>query len=425
MPLRKAGGNWVDGEKFFDREAELDALHERVCEGTHTLLTAQRRMGKTSLVRELLRQLAERGSVESIFVDLEDARSVEDAVAEICSRSRTVAGAWGRLKDMFANYLRDAGDHIDELAVSEVRVKLRAGIDSGNWRTRGDALFAALAGNPKPVVLAIDELPILVNRVLKGHDYRITPERRQAADEFLSWLRRQGQEQRGRVCMIISGSVGLEPVLRQAGLTAHANIFSRYELHPWSEATAIECLAELANSYGINLSQEVSQGICRRLRICIPHHVQQFFDNIHEHLRRASRRDVSPADVESVYTEDMLSVRGQLDLEHYETRLKAVLGPEAYQIAIDMLTEAATHDGLLSHESVTRYRDYLATSPDAAEIPLDDVLYVLEHDGYLTAQPDGYRMISGLLEDWWYARHGRPFVSITNRTTNPETERGS
>ena len=44
--LRKAGANWVDGDRFFDRETELQALTERIRDGTHTLLTAQRRMGK-------------------------------------------------------------------------------------------------------------------------------------------------------------------------------------------------------------------------------------------------------------------------------------------------------------------------------------------------------------------------------------------
>ena len=55
MPLTKGGWNWVDGDRFFDREAEIKALAARVRDGTHTLLTAQRRMGKTSLVRELFR----------------------------------------------------------------------------------------------------------------------------------------------------------------------------------------------------------------------------------------------------------------------------------------------------------------------------------------------------------------------------------
>lgn len=39
--LKKAGGNWVDGEDFFNREAELEALMERVREGRHTLLTVR------------------------------------------------------------------------------------------------------------------------------------------------------------------------------------------------------------------------------------------------------------------------------------------------------------------------------------------------------------------------------------------------
>ena len=50
MTTLQMSSNWVDGDRFFDREAELRLLRERVENGTHTLLTAQRRMGKTSLV---------------------------------------------------------------------------------------------------------------------------------------------------------------------------------------------------------------------------------------------------------------------------------------------------------------------------------------------------------------------------------------
>ena len=119
-------------------------------------------------------------------------------------------------------------------------MKLRAGIDAGNWRQKGDDIFAALAANERPVVLAIDELPILVNRLLKGQDYRMTPERKQAVDELMTWLRRNGQTHRSRIVMILSGSVGLEPILRQAGFSAHANIFSPFDLKPWDEETAIQ-----------------------------------------------------------------------------------------------------------------------------------------------------------------------------------------
>lgn len=58
MALKKAGGNWVEGDRFFDRDAEIEQLRRRVADGTHTLIAAQRRMGKTSLLRELLLQAA-------------------------------------------------------------------------------------------------------------------------------------------------------------------------------------------------------------------------------------------------------------------------------------------------------------------------------------------------------------------------------
>ena len=410
--LRKAGSSWAEGGRFFDREVELDVLADRMRDGTHTLLTAQRRMGKTSLVRELLRRLERDGHSETVFVDLEDASEPADAIAEIGVQSRSLQGAWHRIKSGFANVLREAVDQVDTLAISEVRVKLRAGIDSGNWRQRGDTVFAALAENDRKVVLAIDELPILVNRLLKGDDYRITPERRRAVDEFLSWLRKCVQAHQGRITVILSGSVGLEPILRQAGLSAHANIFSPFDLKPWNEETAVACLAALAETYGLALPPAVCEDMCRWLRCQIPHHVQQFFDNLDVHLKRSGRREASLDDVEQVYTSDMLGARGHLGLQHYEDRLRMLLGNEGYRVALEILTEAAANGGRLSLEAVDRYRGCFPAhaetqNPDGADpVPAEEVFHVLEHDGYLARQSGGYRFVSGLLEDWWRLRHG-------------------
>ena len=417
--LQKAGANWVDGERFFDRKGELDVLTERVRNGTHTLLTAQRRMGKTSLVRELLRRLKDEGRFRTVFVDVEDAPTAADVVAEIAVRSRPEQRAWSRIRSAFANVVHELDDRIDEVAVSELRVKLRAGVDAGNWRQKGDEVLAALADHDRPVVLAIDELPILVNRMLKDADYRITPEGKRDADEFLSWLRRNGQEHRGGTCLIVSGSVGLEPILRQAGLSAHANVFLPLDLKPWNEPTALDCLAALAEGCGLDLPLAARLEMCRRLRCLVPHHVQRFFDSLDEDLRMAGRRDATEEDVARVYTREMLGVRGQADLDHYESRLKLVLGPEGYRAALDLLTQAAVRDGVLERDAIDRFRDYFRARAAAEPVPIEDVLRVLEHDGYLEAREDGYRFVSGLLEDWWRARHGRHFVPVERRAARP------
>ena len=420
MKLRKAGANWVEGDRFFDREPDLAALAERVRDGTHTLVTAQRRMGKTSLVRELLRRLKEHGKFETVFIDVEGAETASDAIAEIGAGSMPVQGAWRRIVAGFDNVLRGAGDRIDELSVADIRVKLRAGIDAGNWRRRGDEVFAALAGNDRPVVLAIDELPILVDRLLRGGGESVAPEGIPAADAFLSWLRKNGQEHRDRVILILSGSISLEPILRRAGLSAQANIYSPYDLKPWDGETAGNCLGALAEAYGLDLPVAVRSDMCRRLRCPIPHHVQLFFECLHEYLRRAGRSAASLDDVERVYRDDMLGARGQMDLDHYETRLKSTLANRGYRMALDLLTEAAVGGGFLPDDAVGLYREYFEARNAEAKrdvIAVEEVLRQLEHDGYLERRDEGFRFVSGLLEDWWNARHGRYFVPIARRRT--------
>ena len=416
--MNKAGGNWVAGDDFFDREVELEALAERAREGTHTLLTAQRRMGKTSLVRELLRRLDGDGAFETIFVDLEGADTPADAIAEIAFQARDAQGAWRRIGQVFKNILPREAEIGGRLEGVELRVKLRAGVDAGNWQHQGDRLFAALAQGDN-TVLALDELPILVNRLLKGDDYTITPERWNVADKFLSWLRKNGQEHR-KVTMILSGSISLEPILQQAGLSAHMNIFSPFELKPWDEETASECLGALARTYGLDLAQEVRQEMCKRLRCQIPQHVQRFFDVLHQYLR-GDERAASLEDVAHVYERDMLGVRGQMDMEHYEGRLRMALGEEGCRAALDLLTEAAVTNGLLSEDAIMHHRERHAA--EVHPVPFEDILHILEHDGYLERQSGGYHFVSGLLEDWWRTRYGGPRASTSQGAIPPPSSK--
>ena len=402
--------NWVDGARFFDREADITLLRERMRNGTHTLLTAQRRMGKTSLVRELLRQLDEEGEVATVFVDVEAAMDAADAVTELATRSQPLQSVGSKITSWVSNSLRGFRDNVEELGVSELRVRLRAGLDAGNWQQTGDQVFEALAAGERPVVLAIDELPILVNRLLKGNEYRITPERLAATDGFMGWLRKNCQTHQDRVCLIISGSVGLEPVLSQANLSAHANIYRPFDLKPWTHDTAMECLAALARGYGVDLPEEVRDQMCERLRCCVPHHVQRFFSHLYEHLLRDQRKEATLSDVAAVYQDDLLGARGQADLLHYEDRLQMVLGDHGCATARSLLTEAALNDGFLGYPVVESYRK--CSDSASEDYPVDDVLHVLEHDGYLRRRLGGYGFVSGLLEDWWRARYPHETPSV-------------
>lgn len=410
--LKQAYGNWVEGERFWDREKDTELMIKKLDAGAHLLLVAQRRMGKTSLMREVKRQLANR--YICLFIDLQKASSAEDAIVEISLALKPHKNLWEKTRELFVNALNLIVGSIEEVNIAEVGIKLRAGLTSGDWSEKGDALFSILAGSERPVLLLIDEVPLMVNRMLKGEDYRINPERKAEVDMFMSWLRKNSLAHQGKIRIVLSGSIGLEPILRQAGLSASINNFLPFDLKPWDIATAAECLQALAAEYGIIFKKDADTEMAKRLGCCIPHHVQMFFTHVHDHCIRRGRMEFFPDDVNDIYENEMLGVRGHAELTHYEERLKLVLGPEAFPLALEMLSETAV-TGCLTRHSLAAFQKHYAFSDISVQSAQEEILRVLEHDGYIKAGKDGFVFDSHLLRDWWNRRYGYFHVPVLKR----------
>ena len=85
------------------------------------------------------------------------------------------------------------------------------------------------ATHEQPVLLIIDELPIFLKRMLNrdGDKRRV--------DEFLSWLRGVLQAlDEEYLVLIVSGSIGLGPLVRRLGIPDRINHLFPLRLEPWS-----------------------------------------------------------------------------------------------------------------------------------------------------------------------------------------------
>ncbi len=402
--LKSGLGNWVDGERFFDREREMALFREYLQSRTSLLLVAPRRIGKTSFMREAARRLG--GDIIALHVDLQKAMSPEEAIVELGLACRPHASLWTKAVGAFGDVL----SKIENVKLSELSVTLRSALTSANWRQKGDELIAQLSSvaeqSKKPAIIFFDEVPILINRVLKGTGGDNLDERKLVADSFMSWMRDNALRHKDNVVFVVTGSIGLEPVLRAAGLSGTLNAFHAFELPPWKVDVAEACLLALAAEKKLPLPSPVAAHMINLLGCAIPHHVQMFFDHVYSaYFLDDKEGDVPISLVDAVYNGRMTGLRGHAELMHMEERLKMVLTEEQFDLALTLLTETAVVGVLAPAASLAITKSFGGKRNDLLE-----TLSILQHDGYIQHQGENFVFVSNLVRDWWKNRFGHGYA---------------
>ena len=403
----------MSGDDFFGRDRELQVLEERVRDRNHVLLTGQRRMGKTSIAQELGRRLERKGWV-FLFADIEGATRAEDVVASVAEAVHPVRPIASRIATGMRRWI---SERVEEVSALDYRVKIRAGLNAGTWRVFGERLLGECATHDQPVLLVLDELPIFLKRMLRepGGERRV--------DEFLSWLRGALQAVGGgSLTLIVSGSIGLRPLVHRLGIPDRVNYLDSLRIGPWDRETSVRCFLRLAASYDLRVEQGVAEAVYDALGIGIPHQVQCFFARLRDFVIMQGRASVTVGCVGEVYRNDLLGPSGQSDLVHYETRLKDGLEDRNYSIAMEILAEAATQR-VFAPTARARLGQLYSAVLDNAPGRISDTLEVLVHDGYLEVGEGGHRFPSRLLQDWWSARFRDHHVPLRDRSLDERLER--
>ncbi len=403
-------GPWVEKERFWDREQELADLIELLDEGANVLITAPRRIGKTSLIRETGNRLADRYCC--IQLDLQKSHSPADVITELSVATRPYMDLWKKTKEVFKN-VKSSIANIDSLSLTDLAIEFRDVLLT-HWQDKGNRMIEVITGSEKPAIIFMDEFPLVVNRFLKGPDYKMTPERLKETDAFLSWIRSITIQYKQKIRIVLTGSIGLEPILHQARLSSAINTFTPFEVGPWDKETASGCLAALANNYGVVFEKGSKEKMIELLGSCIPHHVQMFSHHIYIDCKKRRNMNCTVEGVERVYNSQMLSIRGHAELRTYEERLEMVLSSDILPLTLEVLTEAAVAGKLTAEAAIVLSRDVAPNDIKPGEA-LREIIDILEHDGYLEKKKEGHVFISKLVRDWWKARFGYQYIAAADR----------
>ncbi|GAB6139805.1 ATP-binding protein [Methylosoma difficile] len=390
----------VTGNDFFNRESFVHQVSEKLREGNHILLAAPRRFGKTSIMYKLIQQPL--WDYHVVHVDLESLHNPADLVARLMESTAKVsalATLVAGLSTLAAKMVGLVNDHAEEIEVFDVRVKLRDAA-SANWREHLQALMGRIATADKPVVIFLDELPMLLDRLCK------TKEGKNEAIALMRWLRELRQAPEMKILrFVLAGSIGIERILNQLGEIATINDFERMKLQVFTQPVAEQFLDSLAATYSFSLDIASRSAMLELIGPPVPYFLQILFSE----TRKACEDEqvqACPEMIARIYREKVLGEDCKTYFDHYYSRFRLYY-PRHLEVAAKHILRELAQVGEMRRDACQQfYREAVGDKFDTNEFA--GMMADLEYEFYVAFDADQrvYRFACKLLRDWWLRHYG-------------------
>jgi hypothetical protein len=355
------------------------------------VLSAERRMGKTSVIKKMIAEapgdkLPVYHDLEGLRTPMEFARAVFDDVDEHLGRMQRTGAR-----------MREFIRHLGGVEVGGL-FKLPDKIEDHHWKTLLTRTLEDLVEHQtRRVILFWDEMPMMLDNIKQDSGEK-------AAMEMLDTLRslRQMHEP---LRMVFTGSIGLHNVitsLKRAGY-ANAPINDMYveDVPPLSPEDANELARLLLEGEDIPTTDlpATSWAIASEVD-GIAHYIHHVVDQMR---RRGIEATVQAA--REIVDEALTDPLDRWHMRHYRERMDTYYTAEELPFALSLLDVLAAEDKPLAFADLfNQFRSRQATE-DVESIR--SVLTLLQRDHYVTQQKDGrYAFRFPLIRRWWRLHRG-------------------
>jgi len=398
--VRNVTGSPVEADDFFDRPKDIARLQRELGNGANTLLTAPRRVGKTSLVLRICELERQEGRC-AVFVNVEGCHD-ELAFAEKIIDALHDSGLHPEPLGRVALDFRKARKALGGLRVGAAGVDMEIAPDEDpDHSTLGravESVFRKIETGDQSVLIAIDEMPELLLALAKSDQGT------ERVARLLHWLRALRQTYRRNVRWIFLGSIGLDSFLDDRLLRKTINDLTPVNLDALSNEEAHEFLHRLGQSNGIDLAQEQRERIIARVGWPLPHHLQIVFHALLD--SEALRADDAAIDASFAH---LLLPNNLSQFDTWRHRLEEQFSTSDAQTAKDILRHLCQHENGRSRNQI--FNVLMSTrqhaDPGVIEDQLGRLLLMLQRDGYLLESAGFYAFRSFLLREYWLRREVR------------------
>jgi hypothetical protein len=375
-------GQVAMGKNFWDREFEIEDIWETIENGGHALLSAPRRVGKTSIMRKI--ESEPRDGYIVIYLDTESADNEnefwkkmylsitkEDFVNKFKSNSNKL---FDFLKNIRLKKVTVTGIEFDEGKVLDFEESFKKVIES--------------LGEDIKLVIMIDEFAQTVENIIKYEDEK----------KALSLLKshhtiRMDKKSFSNISLVYAGSIGLESVVHKIHGTKYINDLTSIKVSPLEFDDAKKFIDKLLENQKFKMDNIQKEYLLNKIEWLIPFYIQLILDEVRKLYRR--NPNIS-TDVIDTAIQNAIEHRNYFD--HWQTKLKEAFDKNSYLFAKEVLNIISENSTITSSE-ISNISVKYKLSDDIKK----DVINSLKYDGYINNNDNSKEYIfnSPILKIWW------------------------
>ena len=373
-------GQAAEGEYYFPRIEIDDLFWKYISKGSHLLISAPRRVGKTSFLKHISKlsndkYLLKYHITESVNSSAEFFMKLYKSLLQELSQQK---GATESLKNAFKQHgIKQIGLKGIELTKIDLDYYLEF------KRLVAETEFE------KKFIFIIDEFSETLENINSDHG-------ESAGKNFLHQNRelRQDSTINQKIQFVYSGSIGLGNIAEKILATKTINDLYDFSIKPFTEQQALEFIKKSTLSDELEFPDKVKRYLLENVEWLIPFYIQILLDEIENHLSENNLQSIDNSVVDKAISR-ALEIRNYF--EHWHTRMRVAFKGKDYTFCKELLNLIATTEGAVVKSKVFD----LAAKFDLEE-SYDTIVRTLIHDGYIHLDSENkYRFNSPLLKIWW------------------------
>jgi len=377
MSIINKVGAVVEGNDFFGREKELKYAWNLISQGNSLILSAPRRVGKSSFSKKMLKLVTEAGW-KSLYLDLQGIKTEEQFVKFFIEKIQAETW-WSKLGDK-------AGKIVNSIHIKGIE------INSAIWQSDIYDKIQKLLEETGEILIVMDELTIFLNNLLNNENGK------EKVEFFLNWLRSFRQISGSQVRWIFCSSVGIENFAVTHNLSYTLNDVYPFPIDAFTENEAKEFISKLDVSEKVVFTESHIQHILNKLSWYLPFFIQILIAKINS-LVYNQEKELSEQTIDEAYNQLIT----EKHFNSWDERLKEYKENEKYiRRILNRLCKIQTGE---SREILLDALIQIINNQEQAENILAKILRALQNDGYIIVNNDSkYVFRSPLLRDFWHNR---------------------